>query len=217
MMTSPKSEAVLAYLKKTYPDARCALLFHNDYECLVAILLSAQTTDKSVNAVTPALFRDFPSPKELSAASLSAIEKDIKRLGLYHSKAAHLLALGQLLHERYGDAVPHDFQLLTSLPGVGTKTAGVFLAERIARPAIPVDTHIHRIACRLGYAKEKQNPLQIEALLEKSFPSSEWIFLHHALILFGREKCGAAKPCCADCPLSPYCLYFKRNVSTKGK
>jgi endonuclease-3 len=217
MMTSPKSEAVLAYLKATYPDASCALHFNDDYQCLVAILLSAQTTDKSVNAATPNLFKDFPSPKELSKASLPALESDIKRLGLYHTKAVHLLALGKVLHEQFHDVVPHDFEILTSLPGVGTKTAGVFLAERMGRPALPVDTHIHRIACRLGYAKEKQNPLQIEALLEKSFAKQDWIFLHHAFILFGREKCGASQPHCLGCPLDLYCSYFKRNASTKGK
>jgi endonuclease III len=212
-----KSEAVLASLKRHYPDAKCALTFNNAFECLVAISLSAQTTDKSVNAVTPKLFADFPTPFALANAPISAIEADIKSLGLYHNKAAHLHQLSGDLQGKYGGEVPLDFEKLTHLSGVGTKTAGVFLLEMASRPAIPVDTHVHRIADRLTYSKEKDDPLDVEKKLEKSFPKEEWMFLHHAFIAFGRAQCHAKNPECALCDLQSYCAYFKKCSSIKGK
>jgi endonuclease-3 len=216
-MMTPKSEAVLSYLKTYYSDAKCALHFDNPFECLVAIALSAQTTDKSVNAVTPTLFRDFPTPMAMGAAELSLIERDIQSLGLYHNKARNLKALGAELQSHYGGVVPFDFEALTHLPGVGTKTAGVFLLEMASRPAIPVDTHVHRVADRLGYSLESDSPLKVEAKLEKSFPQAEWCFLHHALIAFGRQECHAQNPDCVRCALKEYCRYFKKNCATKGK
>jgi len=216
-MMTEKSEAVLAYLKKSYPDAKCALHFRNAFECLVAISLSAQTTDKSVNAVTPKLFEDFPTPFAMSQAPIERIEDDIKSLGLYHNKAAHLRQLSVDLQRKYQGEVPLDFEELTHLSGVGTKTAGVFLLEVASRPAIPVDTHVHRIGDRLAYSKEKDDPLAVEKKLEKAFPKESWIFLHHAFITFGREKCHAQNPDCANCALQGYCSYFKKCFSIKGK
>jgi endonuclease-3 len=214
---TPKSEAVLTYLKTYYADAKCALHFRNPFECLVAISLSAQTTDKSVNAVTPSLFQDFPTPERMGKAPIEDIEHDIQSLGLYHSKAKNLHALGEALSRDYGGVVPLDFDQLTQLPGVGTKTAGVFLLEMASRPAIPVDTHVHRIADRLGYSHEEDAPIKVEAKLEKSFPQDEWCFLHHALINFGRQECHAQHPDCSRCALKEYCHYFKKNALTKGK
>lgn len=212
-----KNEAVLASLKKNYPDAKCALVFANAFECLVAISLSAQTTDKSVNAVTPKLFDDFPTPLAMSRAPLSSIEADIKSLGLYHNKASHLHQLSGDLQAKYDGIVPMDFAKLTELSGVGAKTAGVFLLEMASRPAIPVDTHVHRIADRLSFSKEKDDPLDVEKKLEKTFPKEEWIFLHHAFIAFGRDRCHAQKPDCTQCDLQKYCCYFKKCSSIKGK
>lgn len=216
-MMTPKSEAVLAYLKTYYADAKCALHFRSPFECLVAISLSAQTTDKSVNAVTPKLFQDFPTPEAMGKASVEAIEHDIQSLGLYHNKAKNLHALGEALSRDYGGVVPMDFDQLTQLPGVGSKTAGVFLLEMASRPAIPVDTHVHRIADRLGYSHEEDTPLKVEAKLEKSFPQGDWCFLHHALINLGRQECHAQNPDCSRCALKGYCHYFKKNALTKGK
>jgi endonuclease-3 len=216
-MMTPKSEAVLSYLKTYYADAKCALVFHNPFECLVAISLSAQTSDKSVNGVTPKLFQEFPTPEAMGKAPISAIEKAIQSLGLYHNKAKNLQALGQALSERYAGVVPFDFDSLTLLPGVGTKTAGVFLLEMASRPAIPVDTHVHRIADRLGYSQEDETPLKVEAKLERAFPQEEWCFLHHAFIAFGRGECHAQHPDCSRCALKGYCSYFKKNCSTKGR
>jgi len=216
-MTTAKNEALLEHLHERYPDAKCTLDFRNPFQCLVAISLSAQTNDKSVNLVTPQLFHDFPTPKALSKANLPDVEKDIQSLGLYHSKALRLCQLAKVLQEKYGGEVPLKMEELTSLPGVGTKTAGVFLMETVARPAIPVDTHVTRVSIRLGYAKNGDEPLKIEKKLENVFPSNEWIFLHHALIAFGREECHAKNPECVSCPLKSYCAYFKKNLSMIGK
>ena len=212
-----KSASLLVYLKREYPDAKCALNFANDYECLTAILLSAQATDKSVNMVTPSLWRHYPDPKSLSLADCKAIERDIRSVGLSHSKALRLKALALRLYTDFGGLVPHSFEALIDLPGVGKKTAGVFLIERDNRPAIPVDTHISRIATRLHYCKEDEDPFRIETKLEKSFPKEEWIFLHHALIAFGRAVCKAKNPECERCDMCQFCSYFKKTRSTTGK
>lgn len=204
-----KNDEIVVSLKKRFPDAGCTLTFHNDYECLVSIILSAQTTDKSVNLVTPKLFKDFPSPKELSGASIDSIENDIKSLGLYHDKAKHLSLLGKELEARFAGIIPHDKKALMSLPGVGNKTSGVFLLERGDVPAIPVDTHVGRVSVRLGLTKEGDEPIEKEKKLEKTFKKEDWSFLHHALIAFGREICNAKNPACESCPLREYC-HFKK-------
>lgn len=212
-----KSEAVLTHLRQAYPDAKCTLDFSNPFQCLIAISLSAQANDKSVNLVSPQLFRDFPTPEALSKASLFSVEKDIQSLGLYHSKAKNIVRLAGVLQSKYAGNVPLTMEELVVLPGVGTKTAGVFLMETIARPAIPVDTHITRVSYRLGYCQKEDEPLRIEGKLEKAFPKKEWIFLHHSLIAFGRKECHAKNPACSFCPLQSYCRYFKKYFSTMGK
>jgi endonuclease-3 len=210
-MMTPKSEAVLTYLKTYYADAKCALHFRNPFECLVAISLSAQTTDKSVNAVTPSLFQDFPTPERMGKAPIEDIEHDIQSLGLYHSKAKNLHALGEALSRDYGGVVPLDFDALKELPGVGQQDRrGVFDGDD--RPSrdprrYPCDEGVHSP----GYAKEGDEPLVIEKKLEKIFPESEWIFLHHALIAFGRQECHAKKPACGSCPLKKYCPLFQKE------
>lgn len=216
-MAKARSDVVLAYLKKTFPDAVTALNFQSDYQCLVCIVLSAQATDKSVNLATPALFTHFPDTASLAKASLTAVEQDIKTIGLYHNKAKNIIALAQEIQVRFAGIIPHDKASLMSLPGVGQKTAGVFLMEQYRVPAIPVDTHVSRIAYRLGYCPEGTDPAEIEKRLEKLFPSEEWIFTHHALIDFGRGVCHAQKPDCAHCGLVDECPYFKKYLSTKGK
>jgi endonuclease-3 len=204
-----KSEAVVAYLHQKYPGAKTALIFSDPFEGLVAIMLSAQTTDRSVNLVTKALFARFPTPEAMAKASLKELEKDLHSLGFYHNKAKNLKALSSEIVSLYGGAVPRTMAKLLLLPGVGTKTAGVFLLETASRPAIPVDTHIQRIALRLGYAKAADDPWAIEKKLEKAFPSKEWIFLHHALIDFGRSQCHAKNPSCEACGLRNYCRFKK--------
>jgi endonuclease-3 len=210
------SEALSAYLHKEYGGAACTLDFSTDFECLVAIVLSAQTTDASVNRVTPALFSAYPTPNDLAEAPLEDVEDKIKSLGLYRAKARNIVALSKDLVSRFGGSVPHDRAALESLPGVGKKTAGVFLIERCGVPALPVDTHVKRVATRLSLAKPSDAPEDVERKLEKEFPKEDWAFLHHALIAFGRSTCLAKKPRCGSCGLSSVCPYFKRNSSTKG-
>ena len=213
-MKNEKVAAILSYLHDNYDDAKTALDFTNDYECLVSIILSAQTTDKSVNKVTPALFKHFPDFESLGKASIEEIENDIKTLGLYHNKAKSINALGKVMASEYNSVIPSDKKTLTSLPGVGIKTAGVFLLERRGEQVIPVDTHVRRIAIRLGFAGENDEFSAIERKLEKAFPYEEHSFVHHSFINFGRTKCSAQRPACEGCPLASYCKY---NSSTKGK
>ncbi len=212
-----KSQDVSSYLHARFHDAHCELLFHNDFECLVAIVLSAQTTDAAVNKVSGNLFARYPSSLAMSKASLPDIEELIKSLGLYHNKAKNLLNLSQRLESEYHGLIPFDREKLIALPGVGRKTAGVFLVERAKQPFLPVDTHIARISKRLGYARKNENPLQIERILEKSFPSEERAFLHHALIAFGRNICTAVKPKCDECGLKDHCLWWKKTSKTTGR
>ena len=213
-MKNEKVAAILSYLHDNYDDAKTALDFSNDYECLVSIILSAQTTDKSVNKVTPALFKHFPDFESLGKASIEEIENDIKTLGLYHNKAKSINALGKVMASEYNSVIPSDKKTLTSLPGVGIKTAGVFLLERRGEQVIPVDTHVRRIAIRLGFAGENDEFSAIERKLEKAFPYEGHSFVHHSFISFGRTKCSAQRPACEGCPLAVYCKY---NSSTKGK
>lgn len=216
-MTKAPSKTILLFLRQDFPKAKCALTFHNDFECLCAIVLSAQTTDAAVNAATPELFKSFPTPLSLSQAPLAAVEDFLHSLGLYHSKAKNLIALSAAINKTYGGKIPQDRAELMKLPGVGKKTSGVFLAERYHVPAIPVDTHVKRVAARLGYAKKNDEPDVIEGRLEKAFSPEDWIFLHHALIELGRTICHARIPKCGSCGLAETCPYFKKNFSTKGK
>lgn len=212
-----KEESVLEYLEKEYPSAHCALHFSNDYECLVAIILSAQTTDYSVNKVTPTLFAHYPDFLALSKASKEDIEKDIHSLGLYRNKALSLQKLANYVVFTLNNELPSDRESLTKLPGVGIKTSGVFLLERRNYAAIPVDTHVGRIGTRLGFCKGNDGVEEKEKKLERHFPKEKWNYLHHALIEFGRNICKAKNPLCEECGLQNDCPYFKKNSSIKGK
>ncbi len=212
-----KSEAVLGYLRARYPAAATGLVFRDDFEALVAIALSAQTSDKAVNQVTPLLFARYPNPQAMASAPLPALEGILRSIGLYRTKALHIQALSRKIMSDFGGRTPTAKNELRSLPGIGNKTAGVFLLERAGLPAIPVDTHVGRVAYRLRYVPRAASPERTEAALEKSFPPSDWIFLHHALIAFGREQCRARKPACSSCGLQGYCRYFAKQAMTKGK
>ena len=200
-----KARRVLRVLEQLYPEARTELQHQNPFQLLVATMLSAQATDASVNRATPALFARFPDPQSLAQAEPSEVEPYIRGIGLYHTKARHLVAMSRLLVERFGGEVPQDLEALQSLPGVGWKTATVVLGAAFGRPGIAVDTHITRLAHRLGLSSAKR-PERIGRDLEALFPKTKWIFVHHALILFGRYRCTARKPKCAECPLWDDCL-----------
>lgn len=211
-----KEEKILQGLKELYPNPGPSLDFDNAYQCLIAVMLSAQTNDKAVNKVTPALFLKYPSPFELQNASLGEVEEIIKSLGLYKNKAKNAITLSKILVEKYGGEVPSDKKELTSLPGVGIKTANVVGAACFGIPAIAVDTHVERVGKRLGYGKEKDGPVDMERKLEKAFPKEEWINLHYRLITFGRDICHSQKPECGRCLFSDYCC-LKKKSSKAGR
>ncbi len=195
---------ILAGLQELYPDARTELDFRNPFELLVATVLSAQATDVSVNAATPALFAAYPDAQALSRATPEEVEPYVRSIGLYRGKARNLVALAGLLLERHGGEVPDDFGAVVALPGAGRKTANVVLSNAYGYPAIAVDTHVGRLARRLGLSGQS-NPDKVETDLQALFPRERWVFLHHALILHGRRVCNARKPLCSACTLAPLC------------
>ena len=184
------------------------LCFKNDRECLIAILLSAQTTDISVNKVTPSLWKRYPTFASFAESSVEEIEGYIHSLGLYKNKAKSLFLLGKIFKERGEENIPHDFSFLVSLPGVGEKTAGVFLIERDKAISFPVDTHIFRVTHRLALQKEK-TPSKAGEKLFRLYPKEKASYMHRAFITLGRRFCKAQKPLCKHCPLQEICpSYF---------
>lgn len=197
---------VLDILEETYPDAECALNHKNVYELIVAVALSAQTTDKSVNQVSPALFERYPDAEALAAAEPSEVEEYIKRIGMYRTKAKNIVAMAQKICCDFGGKVPNDYDSLISLPGVGRKTANVVLAVGFGQQRIAVDTHVFRVANRIGLADEK-DALKTELSLMERVPEERWSRTHHSLIFHGRQCCDARKPKCDSCPVNIYCEY----------
>lgn len=209
---TPKNRAFLiSALADLYPDPHSELDFANEYQLLIAVMLSAQCTDKKVNQVTPTLFKTYPSFKALSQAKLSDIEKIIRPINYYKTKSKNLIACAEKVVEEFSSKVPDSHNDLTSLPGVGNKTANVILSEKGIVPAFPVDTHIFRLAHRLGLSKGK-NPDAVEKDLRKAFPSSEWRNLHHRIIFHGRRVCSARAPQCGECVLQKVCPTGKSQV-----
>ena len=199
-----RAPQVLQALAGLYPDARTELEFRTPFELLVATVLSAQATDVSVNAATPALFDAYPDAHAMSRAAPEDIEPLIRRIGLYRAKARNLAALARLLVERHAGEVPNDFEAVVALPGAGRKTANVVLSNAFGYPAIAVDTHVGRLARRLALSVQT-NPDKVEADLERLFPRERWVFLHHALILHGRRVCTARRPACEVCVMASFC------------
>ena len=197
-------QLILETLQLTYPDAKTELSHRNPFELLISTILSAQATDKSVNAATPALFDRYPDASSMAQATPDDIEPFIKSIGLYRNKAKNCVATAKALTERFGGAVPEDFDAVLSLPGVGRKTASVVLANAFGRPAVAVDTHVGRLSRRLGLT-EATNPDKVQRDLEAQFPQDSWIFLHNALIFHGRRVCLARAPACAACTLNDLC------------
>ena len=196
---------LLDYLDEILPTAKCELLYTKDYELVIAVMLSAQTTDKSVNAVTPILFKKYPTLDALYDAPLEDIEEIIKPIGLYKNKAKNLKGIVKDLKERFNGVVPSNKDELMTLPGVGNKTAGVIRAEIFQIPDLPVDTHILRISKRLNLAKKDDEPIDVERKLKKIIPEERWIKSHHQLIHFGRYYCMARSPKCQNCKISDMC------------
>jgi endonuclease III len=195
---------ILAALHTLYPDATTELEHTNPFELLVSTILSAQATDVSVNAAAPALYKKYPDAFALAQATPEEVMPFIKTIGLYRNKAKNIVATAKALVEKHNGEVPNDFEAVTSLPGVGRKTANVVLSNAFGYPAIAVDTHVGRLARRLNLSKH-ENPDKVEADLQKVLPVEEWIFAHHALILHGRRVCNARKPMCESCVLNMLC------------
>ena len=200
----PQPRELQARLRAAYPDARCALDHRDPFQLVVATILSAQCTDARVNLTTPALFARFPDAASLAEARPDELEGLIKSTGFFRNKAKNLIGLGQALMMRHGGAVPSDPAALGALPGVGQKTANVVLANAYGVPALAVDTHIFRVARRLGLSKAP-TPEKVEADLCRLFPRADWIELHHQLIFHGRRTCDARRPACVACPLLDLC------------
>ena len=200
---------IIEKLTKLFPNAKCELNYSNDWQLLIAILLSAQCTDKKVNQVTPTLFSKYPSLKDLKEANLNDIEQLIHPLGLSNTKANNIIKLSAILHDQYNDKVPSEKKDLVSLPGIGNKTANVMLIEYFNIPAFPVDTHVSRVTKRLGLCAENMNVTQIENKIMKIFPKNTWADLHIRMVLFGRYICKAIKPECNSCPFINKCNYNK--------
>lgn len=203
------------YLEELFPDAKAELDFTNNFELIVAVALSAQTTDIAVNKVTKELFRKYPTPKDLMVADINDVMDTIKTIGLYKTKAKHIIGLAARLVTDYNGEVPNDRKALESLPGVGRKTANVVLSNAFGVPALAVDTHILRISKRLGLAEDKDDALAVELKLNSQFPEDQWHKLHHQLIFFGRYHCIARKPNCDTCKMQTMCPYFKNVISTQ--
>lgn len=204
-MNKEKTSRVLDYFEELFPDAYCELNHETDFQLLVAVMLSAQTTDKKVNQLTKTLFKKYPTVEAVSQASLLELEQDIKTIGLYRNKAKNLLAMSKVLIEEYDGKVPSDQKDLESLPGVGRKTANVVRSVVFDIPAFAVDTHVERIAKRLGFAKKDDNVLTVEKKLCRSIERSRWNKSHHQFIFFGRYFCKATNPNCQECKLSDMC------------
>lgn len=199
-----RAEVVLDRLEEAYPDATTELYYDTPFHLLIATILSAQATDVSVNAATPALFEAYPEPSDLAAAAPEDVEPYIQSIGLYKTKAERIVKTAQMIAEQHEGRVPEDFDALLEFPGVGRKTANVVMANAFGRPAIAVDTHVGRLARRLGFSAH-DDPDKVERDLESLFPEDRWIFMHHALILHGRRICHARKPECGACSLSDVC------------
>ena len=203
---------LLEYLDYLFPNPKCELTYQTDYQLLMAVVLSAQSTDKRVNSVTPIIFSKYPTLEELANASLTDLEDIIRPVGSFRKKASYLKKIASRLVNEFDGVVPTDRDVLESFPGVGRKTVNVFLAEFYHYPAIAVDTHVERVSKRLKLAYQKDSVLDVERKLMKKVPKERRVKFHLQMVLFGRYYCKAVKPLCKDCPLKEYCREKKKNL-----
>ena len=203
---------ILAIIGEMYPEARGELDWETPFQLLIAVILSAQTTDKAVNKVTPNLWKRYPEIDDLANANLADVEDYLKTIGLYKNKAKNIIKTARAVLRDFNGKVPKTHEELESLPGVGRKTANVVLAEVYGIPSIAVDTHVSRIAKRLNISAPDADVKEIEQDLMKKIPKKDWILTHHRFIFFGRYHCLAKKPKCDICPVQVYCNYYKDNV-----
>ena len=211
MTTKQRFENILAWFEANMPVAESELVFANPFQCLVAVMLSAQCTDKRVNMVTPALFAAYPTPESLAKATSDEVFEYVKSVSYPRSKSEHLVQMAQRLVEVYHGVVPDNIEDLQTLQGVGRKTANVVCAVIWNQPTMAVDTHIFRVSERLGLTTNSKNPLQTEKQLVKYIPASVIPKAHHWLLLHGRYVCQARKPKCEACGICEFCRFFNKK------
>lgn len=210
MTTKERYNRVLEWFQEHMPVAETELRYKTPFELLVAVILSAQCTDKRVNMTTPALFERFPDAVSMATGDVEEIFGLIKSISYPNNKAKHLSAMAKKLHEDFGGVVPDDFELLQTLPGVGRKTANVIIAVAFGQAAMAVDTHVFRVADRIGLVKDARTPLETEKQLVKNIPTALLSTAHHWLILHGRYVCIARRPKCEECGIASYCRYYQK-------
>ena len=198
------------YLDELYPEGRCELNYSKDYELLIAVVLSAQTTDKRVNQVTSVLFSKYPNIDSLSQANVLDLIDIVKPLGTASRKGVFVSEIAKILVDKYAGSVPNNRKVLEGLPGVGRKTANVVLSNLFGVPCIAVDTHVSRISKRLALAKDKDSVEDVEIKLKRKFKRENWTKRHHQMVLFGRYNCKAKSPECINCKIRDVCKYYKK-------
>lgn len=206
-----RAEKILKNLDEMFPQPKCELKYKSPYELLVAVILSAQCTDKRVVSVTEKLFEKYNTPEKMITLSQEELEEKIRSCGFYHNKAKNILSMSRALIEKYNGQVPEDLQELQTLAGVGRKTANVVYSEAFKGAAIAVDTHVLRVSNRLSLANSSL-PIEVEKALMKKFDKTVWGRLHLQLVLFGRYICKSQKPDCLKCPFLNDCKYDKKNI-----
>ncbi len=211
MTQKERYKNILGWFQENVPIAETELNYNSTFELLIAVILSAQCTDKRVNMVTPALFEAFPIPEVLAEASPDYVYEYIKSISYPNNKAKHLVGMAQKLMSDYNGEVPDTQKDLESLPGVGRKTANVLLIVAFNKPAMPVDTHVFRVSNRLGLTNDSKTPLETERILLKNVPQELLHLAHHWLILHGRYVCVARKPKCLECKLASWCKYYEKK------
>ena len=211
MKLKERFESVVSYFETHMPVAETELRYTNPYELLVAVILSAQCTDKRVNLITPVLFERFPEAESLAAATPDEVFQYIRSISYPNNKAKHLVGMAKMLISEFNNVVPSEIEQLVKLPGVGRKTANVIASVVYDKPAMAVDTHVFRVSARLGLTRGAKNPLQTEKQLVKHIPENRIATAHHLLILHGRYICLARTPKCEECGLTEFCAYFQKN------
>ncbi|MDR0614530.1 MAG: endonuclease III [Lactobacillales bacterium] len=211
MLSKKKIMYALSEMGNLFPDAHGELNARNPFELLIAVILSAQTTDVTVNKVTPMLFAAYPTPSALAKADMEDVIEKIKAIGLYRNKAKNIITASQILVDEFNGKVPSSHSELIKLPGVGRKTANVVLGDAFGIPGIAVDTHVERIAKRLKIVKKDAKVLEVEQTLMKNIPKNLWVQAHHTMIFFGRYHCTAKKPKCVKCPLLKMCEFKQKG------
>ncbi|MGG5369076.1 endonuclease III [Enterococcus sp. AZ196] len=217
MLSKEKTMEAMSRMYQMFPDAVGELHSESPFQLLIAVILSAQATDVSVNKATPALFSAYPTPEELAQAPMDDIIAKIKTIGLYRNKAKNIKACAQMLLDDYGGIVPDSREELIKLPGVGRKTANVVLGDAFGEPAIAVDTHVERVTKRLRICKLNASVTEVEATLMRKIPKELWVKSHHTLIFFGRYHCTARSPKCEICPLLDMCQDGKDRLKAARK